>query len=94
MVDRPLLHADEDLSLEDTAPVLPGGGGAGAEEVQAQGRAGGKAGMAGPGLHQEEWRGRMVEQLWGYHLLNGFFSYDCCLIHQVRVYLCLGRYGG
>ena len=81
MVDRPLLDADEDLPLEDPAPVLPGGGGAGAAEVQAQGGAGGKAGMAGSGLCQEEWGWGMVEQLWGYHLLRGLFCCGCCLIN-------------
>ena len=96
-MDCPLLDEGKDLSLEDATAVLPGGGGAGAEEVQGEGGAGGRAGLAGSGLCQEEWRGRMVEQLWGYHLLNGAASYGSCLINikcVFTVYLCLERYGG
>ena len=29
----------------------------------------------------------MVEQLWGYHLLNGAFSYGCCLINIKCVFI-------
>ena len=68
-MDSPHLLKEEDLSLEDAPSDLLGGGGAGVEEVQAQGGEG-KAGLARSGLLKEEWWRGLVEQLRGYRLLD------------------------